>query len=87
MWHALAEFVDNSTQSKFNYDGIITGVLNDDGVTLTVEINYDRAAKTLTVKDNSIGMTKSKLIEPRPSCGSMTRDSTQHICAAMVQCL
>jgi len=63
MWHALAEFVDNSTQSKLNYDGIISGVLNDEGVPLTVEINYDRTAKTLTVKDNSIGMTKSKLIE------------------------
>jgi hypothetical protein len=62
MWYALAEFVDNSTQSRLNYDRIIDDVLRSEGTPLRVEIDYDRSARTLTIRDNSIGMTREKLI-------------------------
>lgn len=62
MWYALAEFVDNSTQSRLNYGRIIDDVLATEGTTLRVEIEYDRSARTLTIRDNSIGMTRDKLI-------------------------
>lgn len=62
MWNALAEFIDNSTQSRLNYDRIIDGVLTEEGKPLTVEIIHNRPEKTITIKDNSIGMTKDKLI-------------------------
>jgi hypothetical protein len=62
MWNALAEFIDNSTQSRLNYDSIIDGVLAQEGKPLTVEIVHNRTEKTITIKDNSIGMTKAKLI-------------------------
>ena len=62
MWNALAEFIDNSTQSRLNYDSIIDGVLSQEGKPLTVEIIHNRPEKTITVQDNSIGMTKTKLI-------------------------
>jgi hypothetical protein len=62
MWNALAEFIDNSTQSRMNYDAIIDGVLSQEGKPLTVEIIHNRPEKTITIQDNSIGMTKAKLI-------------------------
>lgn len=63
MWYALAEFIDNSTQSRTNYGAIIDDVLKEEGQPLIVEIEHDRIKKTLTIKDNSIGMTKDDLIQ------------------------
>lgn len=63
MWHALAEFIDNSTQSRLNYSGVIEDVLAGEGRPLTVEINYDRLAKVISIEDNSIGMTRDDLIQ------------------------
>ena len=62
MWNALAEFIDNSTQSRRNYESIIDDVLRQEGKPLTVEIIHNRPEKTITVQDNSIGMTKADLI-------------------------
>lgn len=63
MWFALAEFVDNSTQSRLNYGNLIDDVLRGEGQPLTVSIVHDRTAKTLTIEDNSIGMTRKDLID------------------------
>lgn len=63
MWYALAEFIDNSTQSRLNYDGIIDEVLKAESQPLTVQIVYNRLQRELTIEDNSIGMTKADLIE------------------------
>jgi Histidine kinase-, DNA gyrase B-, and HSP90-like ATPase len=62
MWYALAEFVDNSTQSRSNYGGIIDDVLAAESVPLRVDITYDRQNRVLTIRDNSIGMTRDKLV-------------------------
>lgn len=63
MWYALAEFIDNSTQSRQNYGSIIDGVLAEEGQPLIVEIEHDRLNKKISISDNSIGMTKEKLME------------------------
>jgi hypothetical protein len=62
MWNALAEFIDNSTQSRLNYDAIIDDVLKAEGKPLTVEIVHDRIQRTISISDNSIGMTQADLI-------------------------
>lgn len=62
MWFALAEFVDNSTQSRLNYGNLIDDVLRDEGQPLTVSIVHDRPNKTLTITDNSIGMSRDDLV-------------------------
>lgn len=62
MWFALAEFVDNSTQSRLNYGNLIDEVLREEGRPLTVSIIHDRPNKTLTIEDNSIGMSKDDLV-------------------------
>jgi hypothetical protein len=41
MWYALGEFVDNSTQSRTNYGGIIDDVLLAESKPLCVEITSD----------------------------------------------
>ena len=61
MWYALAEFLDNSTQSLLNYGGIIRDVLRSEGQPLIVRINHDRANRELRVRDNSIGMGRETL--------------------------
>lgn len=62
MWFALAEFVDNSTQSRLNYGNLIDEVLRAEGSPLTVSIIHDRPNKTLIIEDNSIGMSKDDLV-------------------------
>lgn len=72
MWFALAEFVDNSTQSRLNYDSIIDKVLEQEGQPLTVNIVHDRQDRSIIITDNSIGMTRDDLVaalkiaEPTP---------------------
>lgn len=74
MWYALAEFIDNSTQSRLNYGSVIDEVLKEEGTPLVVEITYNRLAREITVKDNSIGMTRDDLIAAL-RIASPTRDS------------
>lgn len=62
MWFALAEFVDNSTQSRLNYGNLVDDILRDEGQPLTVSIVHDRPSQTITIKDNSIGMTRDDLV-------------------------
>jgi Histidine kinase-, DNA gyrase B-, and HSP90-like ATPase len=61
MWFALGEFVDNSTQSRLNYDGLVHDILKNEGVPLTVNIVHNRVTREIMIEDNSIGMTKDKL--------------------------
>lgn len=60
-WHALAEFVDNSTQAYFDHRDELLGVLQGEGSVLTVEIAYNSNAGTLTISDNSYGMDLTTL--------------------------
>lgn len=62
MWFALAEFVDNSTQSRLNYGALVDDLLKTEGRPLTVSIVHNRQTKEITIEDNSIGMTKDDLI-------------------------
>lgn len=62
MWHALAEFIDNATQATLNYRTLIEPVLAKERKPLIVQIDHNRVRKELSIKDNSIGMTKDDLI-------------------------
>src|SRR5947207_2481886 len=62
LWYALAEFVDNTTQSRENYRERIDPVLESEGIPLKVEINYNPVEGSITIKDNSIGMTYDRLV-------------------------
>ena len=77
MWNALAEFIDNSTQSRTNYENIIDEVLHDEGTTLIVEIEYNALKREITIADNSIGMRHDDLVNAlkiaRPTIDSKGR--------------
>jgi hypothetical protein len=62
MWYALAEFIDNSTQSRLNYPTIMDDVLAKEGTPLIVEIDYNNLKREITIKDNSIGMSRDDLL-------------------------
>ncbi|WP_419847265.1 ATP-binding protein [Candidatus Poriferisocius sp.] len=60
-WHALAEFVDNSTQAFFDNEEELGPILDQEHSRLQVDISYDNAARRLTISDNSIGMDTDTL--------------------------
>jgi hypothetical protein len=60
-WHAIAEFVDNSTQSYFNNQKLLDKASPKDLRPLTVEIEYDLEQDILRITDNAMGMSYSEL--------------------------
>jgi hypothetical protein len=61
IWYALAEFVDNSTQSFFNNRAALEEALAREGEGLEVRISYDRDQGLLRVVDNAMGMDYAEL--------------------------
>ena len=60
-WHAIAEFVDNSSQAYFNHRETVDDQLGKDGEKLLVSIAYDSDQGVLSIADNSIGMSLEEL--------------------------
>jgi len=62
-WYALAEFVDNSTQSYLDHKNGLAPILKKEGRQLTVEIEAgkDEFGDFIRITDNSIGMSKDVL--------------------------
>jgi hypothetical protein len=60
-WHALAEFVDNSTQSYINNRSPLKAALVDEGRPFEVSIAYDRDNDLLRISDNAMGMSFEEL--------------------------
>lgn len=60
-WYALAEFVDNSTQSYFNNRAVLDGAFASADERLEVSITYDRQNGVLRIVDNAMGMDEAEL--------------------------
>lgn len=61
-WHALAEFVDNSTQSYFNHEDELNAVYEREGSSLEVSIVYEKDGKGLIrISDTAMGMDHEEL--------------------------
>lgn len=61
-WHAIAELVDNATQSYFNNKDILDEVLSTAGESLTIGVVYERGdGGLLRVSDNAMGMSYEEL--------------------------
>lgn len=61
VWYALAEFIDNSTQSYFNNKEVLDSSYEKEGGGLEVRIVYDRDSDCIRITDNSIGMSLADL--------------------------
>jgi hypothetical protein len=61
-WHALAEFVDNSTQSYFNNQAALDKAFEEDDSGLEVTIVYEKDGDGLIrISDNAMGMSYDEL--------------------------
>lgn len=61
-WHALAEFVDNSTQSYFDHRAELDAAFATEGTQLEVSIIFDREGTGLfRISDNAMGMDRAEL--------------------------
>lgn len=61
-WHALAEFVDNSTQDYFNHREELDAAFKDEGTDgMFVRINYDRDKGFIRISDTGYGMDEADL--------------------------
>ena len=62
-WHALAEFVDNSTQAYFDNSKTLKESYKKNGEMLFVGIVYDKDSDLIRVSDNSMGMDEATAID------------------------
>lgn len=60
-WFAIAEYVDNSTQSYLNNREKLNTQFKKDNESLEVKIIYDNKNDTLTIRDNAMGMDYEEL--------------------------
>lgn len=61
LWHALSEFLDNSTQAAINFKKELDKAFKKEKEFLKVWINIDYDKKTISIEDNSIGMDEEEL--------------------------
>lgn len=61
----VRELISNASDAcdKLRYEGLNNSALYEDAPNLEVRVAFDKAAKTLTITDNGIGMTESEAIE------------------------
>ena len=61
----LRELVSNASDAcdRLRFDAIADGALLEDGADLTIRVSYDTHARTITVSDNGIGMSRQEVIE------------------------
>lgn len=60
-WHALAEFIDNSTQAYFDNKDLLDKSFKESNEILEVAVVYDKDAGLLRISDNSIGLSLNDL--------------------------
>jgi Histidine kinase-, DNA gyrase B-, and HSP90-like ATPase len=60
-WWAIAEFVDNSSQSFINNRTILEDALKVEGRSFEVLINYDRDNGEMRITDNAMGMSLDEI--------------------------
>ncbi|MES1256259.1 MAG: molecular chaperone HtpG [Acidobacteriota bacterium] len=61
----LRELVSNASDAcdKLRFDAIADGSLLEDGGALQIRVAYDKDARTVTVSDNGIGMSRQEVID------------------------
>ena len=61
----LRELVSNASDAcdKLRFDAIANSALLEDDADLKMRVSYDKAARTITVSDNGIGMSRQEVID------------------------
>lgn len=76
----LRELVSNASDAcdKLRFEALSDRALFEDDPELRVRVSYDRAARTLTVSDNGIGMSRQEVIE---NIGTIAKSGTREFFA------
>lgn len=71
----LRELIANASDAcdRLRYDALTNPALQSDTADLKITLNYDKSARTLTVADNGIGMSRSELLE---NLGTIAKSGT-----------
>lgn len=78
----LRELISNSSDAldKLSFEMLTDHSLVDEDKQLRIEIELDKDAKTLTIRDNGIGMTRDELVA---NLGTIARSGSRELMAAL----
>ncbi len=78
----LRELISNASDAcdKLRFESLIDESLLESGDELSVHVNVDKDARTITVTDNGIGMSREEVIE---NIGTIARSGTKQFIEAM----
>src|ERR1700734_636599 len=72
----LRELISNASDAadKLRFEGIENSALYENDPDLLIRISYDKAARTVTIDDNGIGMSRDEAIS---NLGKIARSGTK----------
>lgn len=78
----LRELVSNASDAadKLRFEALTDSTLMEKDPDLRVRISYDKEARTITISDNGIGMTRQEIID---NLGTIARSGTKEFLAAL----
>lgn len=78
----LRELISNSSDAadKLRFEALTDNALYENDTTLKIWVDFDEKARTVTVRDNGIGMNREEVIE---NLGTIARSGTREFLAAL----
>jgi molecular chaperone HtpG len=78
----LRELISNASDAcdRLRFSAISDAALYEDDIELKIKVGYDKDARTITISDNGIGMTRDEVIE---HIGTIARSGTRSFLDAM----
>lgn len=78
----LRELISNASDAcdRLRFSALTDAGLMEEGETLCIQISVDKTAKTVTIRDNGIGMSEDEVIE---NIGTIARSGTKQFLQAM----
>ncbi|MDP1680125.1 MAG: ATP-binding protein, partial [Candidatus Nitrotoga sp.] len=72
----LRELISNASDAcdKLRFEGLHNSALFENDSELTIHVSYDKEAKTLTISDNGIGMSRDEVIN---NLGTIAKSGTR----------
>lgn len=78
----LRELISNASDAadKLRFEAVTNGGLYEGDSDLTIRISFDKAARTLTIADNGIGMNRAEVIS---NIGTIAKSGTKEFLSAL----
>ena len=78
----MRELISNASDAadKLRFEGLADGTLYEDDSDLKIRIAFDKEARTLTISDNGIGMSREEVIS---NIGTIAKSGTKEFFSAL----